>query len=611
MERRRIEDYAPIGDIQTAAMICRDGSMDWLCAPRFDSEAFFASLLGTEEHGFWRLGPAPAAAAGGGAPYADRRRYLGESQILVSEWDAPRGTVRVLDFMPPREGRAPQVIRIVECVSGEVEVASVLSARFGYGQHTPWIHEDGGRTALVSGPDSLWLDTPARVKSRERAGVITSRFTVAAGQRYAFALSWQPSHNGAPEVADAEAALAATEEFWRTWTAQCTYQGPYREAVVRALITLNAMTFAPTGGIVAALTTSLPEEIGGVRNWDYCYTWLRDVAISFSAMLRTGYRDEAVAWRKWLLRAVGGRQESLQIMYGLAGERTLTERVLEWLPGYEGSVPVRVGNGAAGQLQLDVPGEVIETLFVAHQQGVARCESTAALHLRLVDYVAQHWRKPDDGIWEVRGGRRHFTHSQIMCWVAVDRTVRLVEDGVLDADLDMLSALREEIHAEVCAKGYDPVRNTFVQSYGAPELDASLLLLPRTGFLPPDDPRVIGTVDAIQRELGTADGLVHRYPTAGRGEGVDGLPGNEGAFILCCFWLVDALALTGRLTEAKSLFERLLELRSDLGHLAEEYDPVAQRQLGNAPQAFSLIGLIESAALLDELEHNVAPVIAA
>ncbi|KAB7835530.1 glycoside hydrolase family 15 protein [Streptomyces mobaraensis] len=602
MESRPLEDYAPIGDMQSAALIGRDGSLDWLCLPRFDSEAVFTALLGTDTHGYWRIGP--ATATGAPAANADRRHYLKQSPILLSEWDTSSGTVRVIDFMPPRDGHAPQVIRIVEGLSGEAEVASVLCPRFGYGRHLPWIHPDGGRIVAESGPDALWLDAPPAAITEEKAGTVTSRLRVAAGQRHAFTLSWQPSHATAPETPYAGAAFAATEEFWQAWVAQCTYQGPHREAVVRALITLKTMTYRPTGGIVAALTTSLPEEIGGVRNWDYRYTWLRDAATTLSAMLRTGYRTEAEAWRRWLLRAVGGDPEDLQIMYGVAGERTLTERELHWLPGYAGSRPVRVGNQAAGQLQLDVPGEVIETLYQAHRHGVARCESTAALHLRLVDYVARHWREPDDGIWEVRGQRRHFTHSKIMCWVAVDRTVRLIEDGVLAGDLQALTALRKEIHAEVCAKAYDPARNTFTQSYGSTTLDASLLLLPRTGFLPPDDPRVTGTVDAIRRELGAGDGLVHRYPTAGRHLGADGLPGDEGAFILCSFWLVDALALTGRLPEAKALFERLLQLRSDLGLLAEEYDPTARRQLGNFPQAFSLLGLIESAVLLEALERG-------
>ncbi|MFF5488763.1 glycoside hydrolase family 15 protein [Streptomyces virginiae] len=609
MERRpRIEDYAPIGDMQTAALVCRDGSVDWLCLPRFDSPAVFTSLLGTEENGSWRIGP--ACATGTRAPYADRRGYRGDSLILDSEWDTPTGTVRVTDFMPPRGGHSPQLIRIVEGITGEVEMDSALCPRFGYGRHRPWIYEHQGRTVVIDGPDALWLD--ATVETAEKEGVLVSRFTVAAGDKVAFALTWHSSHHlTTPEIADTDIALDATAEFWREWVSRCTYDGPYRDAVIRALITLKAMTYAPTGAIVAALTTSLPETIGGVRNWDYRYTWLRDASITLSALLRTGYRQEAEAWRQWLQRAVAGDPDNLQIMYSILGERELPERELTWLPGYEGSAPVRVGNDAAGQLQLDVPGEVIDALYQAHVHGIARCERTATLHLGLVDYLKRRWREPDDGIWEVRGGRRHFVHSKIMAWVAVDRTVRLVEAGVLDADPAELVELRDTIHAEVCEKGYDPVRNTFTQSYGSGELDAALLLIPRTGFLPPDDPRVIGTVAAVRRELATNDGLVQRYLTDGDRVGVDGLAGDEGAFLLCSYWLVDALGLTGELDEARALFERLLTLRNDVGLLAEEYDAVAGRQLGNAPQAFSMIGLIESAVLLYELKQAAVPVIAA
>ncbi|MGV2917198.1 glycoside hydrolase family 15 protein [Streptomyces alfalfae] len=595
--RQRIEDYALIGDMQTAALVGRNGSVEWLCLPRFDSPAAFAELLGTQENGSWRI--SPAVPDGASAPPADRRWYRGGTPVVESQWDTATGTVRVLDFMPPREGHGPQVIRIIEGVTGAVQMASTLAPRFGYGRTTPWIYQQGARTAAVCGPDALWLDTT--VPGAQKNGAVTHAFTVTAGSCVTFALSWQPSHACAgPGVPDAHDALAQTTAFWEKWVQQLTYEGPFREAVVRSLITLKALTYAPTGAMVAAPTTSLPEEIGGVRNWDYRACWLRDASVTLSALLRTGYRDEAVAWRRWLLRTLGGDPENLQIMYRLDGERELPERELEWLSGYEHSTPVRIGNGAVQQLQMDVPGEVIETLVLAHEHGVARCESTEGLILKLVDYVGRHWREPDDGIWEVRGGRRHFTHSKIMCWVAVDRTVRLVQQGVLHADLDALTRLRSEIHTEVCEQAYDPVRNTFTQSYGSQELDASLLLLPRTGFLPADDPRVIGTVDAVRRELATKDGLVHRYPTVGRREGVDGLPGDEGSFLLCSFWLVDALALTGRLSEAESLFERLLALRSDLGLLAEEYDPAAGRQLGNFPQAYSMLALVDSAVLLHE-----------
>jgi GH15 family glucan-1,4-alpha-glucosidase len=590
----RIEQYGLIGDMQTSAHVCDDGSIDWLCLPRFDSPAVFAGLLGTQKHGTWQIAPtSPTGRPGSGA--VAERRYRGDSLALESVWRTPTGSVRVLDFMPPRD-EAPRVIRIVEGLAGEVEMVSAMRPRPGYGSVSPWIHEVGGRMVAEAGADALWLDTCLR--QVEKDGVVVSAFTVTAGQSVAFSLSWCPSHAAAPEVPDPEAALAETLAFWQHWAQECTYDGPYREAVVRSSIALKAMTYGPSGGIVAAPTTSLPEEIGGGRNWDYRFTWLRDAATTLAALLETGYRQEAQAWRRWLLRAVAGDPENLQIMYGITGERDLRERELAWLPGYEGSAPVRVGNGAAGQLQLDVYGEVIETLYLAHQSGVAHCADTAVLHRRLIEHLAQRWQEPDEGIWEIRGARRHFVHSKVMAWVAVDRTIRLAEAGALDIELAPLVELRETIHHEVCTKGFDPVRNTFTQSYGSQELDAATLLIPRVGFLPPDDPRVVGTVDTVRRELATADGFVHRYPTTGTRTGVDGLTGDEGTFVLCSFWLVDALALTGRLDEARSLFERLLALRNDLGFLAEEYDPVTGRQLGNFPQAFSHMGLIQSALLL-------------
>lgn len=599
----RIEQYGLIGDMQTSAHVCDDGSIDWLCLPRFDSPAVFAGLLGTQKHGTWQIRPAsPAGRSGSGA--VAERRYCGDSLVLESVWRTPTGSVRVLDFMPPRD-EAPQVVRIVEGLAGEVPMVSAMRPRPGYGSVSPWIHEVGGRMVAEAGADALWLDTC--VQQVEKDGVIVSAFTVAAGQSAAFVLSWCPSHAAAPEIPDPEAALAETLTFWQGWMQECTYDGPYREPVVRSLIALKAMTYGPSGGVVAAPTTSLPEEIGGGRNWDYRFTWLRDASTTLAALLGTGYRQEAQAWRRWLLRAVAGDPENLQIMYGITGERDLRERELPWLPGYEESTPVRVGNGAADQLQLDVYGEVIETLYLAHQSGVAHCADTAVLHRRLIEHLVERWQEPDEGIWEIRGVRRHFVHSKVMAWVAIDRTIRLVEAGALDMNLDSLVELRETIHREVCTQGFDPVRNTFTQSYGSTELDAATLLIPRVGFLPPDDPRVIGTVDAVRRELATPDGLVRRYPTVGDHAGVDGLKGDEGTFILCSFWLVDALALTGRLDEAHTLFERLLALRNDLGLLAEEYDPVQQRQLGNFPQAFSHMGLIQSARLLHQLSTRSSP----
>ncbi|MFF1908505.1 glycoside hydrolase family 15 protein [Kitasatospora sp. NPDC058218] len=636
----RIEDYALIGDMQTAALVSRDGAVDWLCLPRFDSPAVFAGLLGTDEHGFWRIGPAevmaaeppatpapapdtprvrftdtgdlrvpPPTAAAPAVP-ADRRRYRGDSLILEQEWDCQGGTVRVIDFMPPRPlaGRdsVPQMIRIVEGLSGTVRMRSAVRMRFSYGRVVPWVHRveqaDGGhRTVAVAGPDSVWLDGEADTYGRNLTTY--ADFTVAAGERIAFALTWQASHLEAPKAPDAEEMLDATADFWHDWAGQCTYQGPYREAVIRSLITLKGLTYAPTGGIVAAPTTSLPEDIGGERNWDYRYTWLRDAAITLSSLLRTGYRDEARAWREWLLRAVAGDPENLQIMYGIAGERELTESSLDWLPGYEGSQPVRVGNGAAGQLQLDVYGEVVEALHLAHMTGLVRNDHAHHLQLRLIEYLEEHWQEPDEGIWEVRGPRRHFVHSKVMAWVAVDRTIKLLEqnpeDAPSDGHLERWRKLRATIHRDVCEKGYDQERNTFTQYYGGKELDASLLLIPQVGFLPPDDKRVIGTIEAIQRELSTEDGFVLRYPTHDEsGNNVDGLSGHEGAFLACSFWLADDLAMIGRVQEARELFDKLLSLRNDVGLLAEEWDPREKRQVGNFPQAFSHVPLIDTALRL-------------
>ncbi|MFF4164074.1 glycoside hydrolase family 15 protein [Streptomyces sp. NPDC001741] len=589
----RIEDYALIGDMQTAALVCRDGTADWLCLPRFDSHAIFAGLLGTEENGFWRIGP--ARPEGAEPPPADRRRYRGDSLVLESEWDTDRGTVRVTDFMPPRDG-APQLIRIVEGVSGRVPMRSELRMRFSYGRVTPWVHKVDGRTVAVAGPDSVWLDTEAETYGQNLTTY--SDFAVSPGDRIAFTISWQPSHHEPPAMPEPEGSLEATETFWREWVEHCTYHGPYREAVVRSLITLKALTYAPTGGIVAAPTTSLPEDIGGSRNWDYRYTWLRDAAITLSSLLRTGYREEARAWREWLLRAVAGDPENLQIMYGIAGERELGEAELDWLPGYENSGPVRVGNGAANQLQLDVYGEVTEALHLAHMTGLTRNDYAMGLQLKLISYLEKHWDEPDEGIWEVRGPRRHFVHSKVMAWVAVDRTIKLIESGDTEGPLERWYQLRDDIHRDVCERGYDPERNTFTQSYGSKELDASLLLIPQMGFLPPDDKRVIGTIEAIQRELSTEDGFVLRYPTEGEDAGVDGLEGDEGAFLACSFWLADDLAMIGRVDEARRLFEKLLSLRNDLGLLAEEWDSRLQRQVGNFPQAFSHVPLIDTALRL-------------
>ncbi|MFD7710075.1 glycoside hydrolase family 15 protein [Streptomyces sp. NPDC059786] len=590
---RRIEDYALIGDEQTAALVGRDGSIDWLCLPRFDSPACFAALLGDEENGRWRIAPE-------GADECTRRAYRPDSLVLDTEWETSEGAVRVTDLMPQRDG-APDVVRIVEGLSGRVTVRSTLVLRFDYGSVVPWVRKAHGHRVAVAGPDSVWLRSEPSVRTWGKDFRTHSEFTVEEGESVAFVLTWHPSHRPRPALIDPYEALEHSLHDWQAWAGRCRYDGPHRDVVVRSLITLKALTYAPTGGIVAAATTSLPEELGGVRNWDYRYCWLRDSTLTLGALLAAGYLEEAEAWRDWLLRAVAGAPADLQIMYGLSGERRLTEFELPWLPGFGGSAPVRIGNDAVRQLQLDVYGEVIDSLSLAWQAGLPMKPHMWRVQCALMDFLTTAWRQPDEGLWEVRGPRRHFVHSKIMAWVAADRAVRaLEEDSGLDGDLDGWRAMREEVHREVCEKGYDPERNTFTQSYGSRELDASLLLIPRTGFLPPDDPRVLGTIDAIQEELGHS-GFVRRYSTDGAE--VDGLPGVEGTFLACSFWLADALYLTGRRKEARELFRRLLSTANDVGLLAEEYDPVAGRQLGNFPQAFSHIGLVNTALALYEDEE--------
>ncbi|MFE5793490.1 glycoside hydrolase family 15 protein [Streptomyces sp. NPDC056503] len=584
----RIDDYALIGDLQTAALVGRDGSVDWLCLPRFDSAACFAALLGDEDNGHWRIAPQ-------GATTCSSRRYLDDSLVLETLWETRTGTVKVTDFMPQRD-RAPDVVRIVEGVSGRVEMSAVLRLRFDYGSIVPWVRRSDGHRVAVAGPDAVWLRSEPPVKTWGQQFATCSSFTVTAGERVAFVLTWHPSHERRPALVDPFEALEQSLADWRAWAARCAYRGPYRDSVVRSLITLKALTYAPTGGIVAAPTTSLPEEIGGVRNWDYRACWLRDSSLTLGALLAAGYVDEAAAWRDWLLRSVAGDPADLQIMYGPAGERRLPETVLPWLRGYADSLPVRTGNAAVEQFQLDVYGEVMDTLHLAAEAGIPAERHAWNLQLSLLGFLESHWREPDEGLWEVRGPRRHFTHSKVMAWVAADRAVRTLEaDPSLPGDPGRWRALRDEIHAEVCARAYDPGRNTFTQSYGSRELDAATLLIPRVGFLPPDDPRVVGTVDAVRAEL-THRGLLRRYsPDSGA---VDGLPGQEGAFLVCSFWLADALRMTGRRAEAGALFERLVGLTNDVGLLAEEYDPVTGRQLGNFPQAFSHIGLVGTALAL-------------
>ncbi|MEV4743675.1 glycoside hydrolase family 15 protein [Streptomyces sp. NPDC049555] len=586
-----IEDYALIGDLQTAALVGRDGSIDWLCLPRFDSPACFAALLGDEDNGHWRLAPA-------GAGTCTRRAYLEDSLVLQSVWETAGGTVKVTDFMPQRD-RAPDLVRIVEGVSGRVEMLGVLRLRFDYGAIVPWVRRTDGHRVAVAGPDSAWLRSEPEVPTHGEGRSTRSEFTVGAGEKIAFVLTWHPSHEPRPALIDPHQALDHSLADWRAWAGRCRYRGPYREAVVRSLLTLKALTYAPTGGIVAAPTTSLPEEIGGVRNWDYRYCWLRDSTLTLNSLLALGYEDEARAWRDWLVRAVAGDPADLQTMYGLAGERRLPETELPWLAGYERSYPVRTGNGAVSQLQLDVYGEVVDSLHAAREGGLRAKPHAWNIQRCFLDFLREHWREPDAGLWEVRGPRRHFVHSKVMAWVAADRAVRTLEaDATLDGDLDGWQTLREEIHHEVCEKGYDAGRGAFVQSYGSTELDAATLLIPRTGFLPPDDPRVMATVDAVRREL-TDDGFVRRYGDGLAHTAVDGISGTEGTFLACSFWLADALHLTGRPKEARALFERLLAVRNDVGLLAEEYAPGAGRQLGNFPQAFSHIGLVGTALLLD------------
>jgi GH15 family glucan-1,4-alpha-glucosidase len=595
-----IEDYALIGDMHTAALVSRDGSVDWLCVPRFDSPACLAALLGDFRNGQWRI--SPTAAEGPPSRRGEvTRRYQDGTLILETEWQTVGGRVKVIDFMPPRESEAPVLVRIVEGIEGAVEMECVWRLRFDYGKVLPWVRRIDHAIVAIAGPDSVWLRTPVKLIGHDMAH--EASFTVRAGERVPFVVSWTPSHLGAPPEVDAFQALATTRQFWTGWVAKCSYQGQYSGAVIRSLITLKALTYAPTGGIVAAPTTSLPEDIGGVRNWDYRYCWLRDATITLEALLRTGYTGEASAWREWLGRAIAGDPRDVQIMYGVAGERRLEEWQAEWLPGYENSAPVRIGNAAVSQLQLDVYGEVIDAITLGAQAGLPFDGHTWSLVRALLRFLEKNWDQPDEGIWEVRGPRRHFVYSKVMAWVAFDRAVRAAELGRPGAE-SRWREIRDKIHAEVCEKGYDAKRGTFTQYYGSTELDAAVLLIPEVGFLPPDDPRVVSTVQTIQKEL-TSGGLVLRYTqqaaaAPGAQQGVDGLTGSEGAFLACSFWLVNALHMTGKCDEAIELFERLLAMRNDVGLLSEEYDPRYNRQVGNFPQAFSHMPLIQSALNLEE-----------
>jgi GH15 family glucan-1,4-alpha-glucosidase len=580
----RIEDYALIGDCETAALVGRDGSIDWLCWPRFDSGACFSALLGTPEHGRWLIAPH-------GDPTEARvtRRYRPGTLILETEFEAAEGAVTLIEFMPLR-GQASDLVRIVAGRRGRMRMRTELVLRFEYGSIVPWITRLGDRTLrAVGGPDMVVLHTATPLHGEGLRTV--GDFEVAAGQSLPFYLTYAPSHHPVPDPIDPEAVLADTERFWREWSDRCRDTGEWSEAIRRSLITLKALTYRPTGGIVAAPTTSLPELIGGPRNWDYRFCWVRDATLTLMALMNAGYYDEAGAWRDWLLRAVAGSPNQMQIMYGIAGERRLSEWEVPWLPGYESSRPVRIGNAAHAQHQLDIYGEVMDALHQARRGGLVASEPGWAVQRSLLRHVGAVWQEPDEGIWEVRGERRHFTHSKVMAWVAFDRAVRSVESFGLDGPLETWRKLRQEIHHDICRRGFDPELNSFVQSYGSKQLDASLLLLPVVGFLPPGDPRIRGTVEAIERRL-IVDGLVLRYDSS---ETDDGLPPGEGAFLACSFWLADAYVMLGRTDDARRLFEQLLSLRNDVGLLAEEYDTGSKRQVGNFPQAFSHLALVNTA----------------
>jgi GH15 family glucan-1,4-alpha-glucosidase len=583
----RIEDYALIGDTQTAAVVGRNGSVDWLCLPRFDSPACFAALLGTEEHGAWVIAPD----VGG---LATSRRYRDGTLVLETDFETPDGAVRIVDCMPARQTH-PRIVRTVIGLRGTVAVTSRLRPRFDYGKTRPWMTGDEQVAHMGAGPESLELRSDAPITRTD--GACEASFTVDEGQRIRFVLTGYSSWEEPPPAIDGASALDETDRWWRAWSSRSTYRGRWADEVQRSLITLKALTYEPTGGIVAAATTSLPEFLGGVRNWDYRFCWLRDAALTLDALLAAGYVEEATRWRDWLVRAVAGDPEDLQIMYGVAGERRLEEFELEWLPGYEGSAPVRVGNAASGQLQLDVYGELADAIAKARDLGMASQLEALEIGQEIVQWLLQHWRDPDDGVWEVRGPRRQFVHSKVMAWVAADRMLKIARESGFEGGLDHLEQMRTDIHEEVCREGFDADRNTFTQYYGSSQIDAALLLIPQVGFLPPDDPRVVGTVDAVQREL-MNDGFVMRYlPDA---DAADGLPPGEGAFLACSFWLVIDLAMLGRVEEAEELFERLLGLRNDLGLFSEEYDPVNQRLIGNFPQAFTHLTLIAAAVALTE-----------
>ena len=586
-----LEDYGLIGDTEAAALVGRNGVVDWLCVPHFDSASCFSALLGDERHGRWLLAPQ-------GEVLASSRRYRPDTLVLETDFELPDGVVRLIDFMPRRGKGPPRLMRIVECLRGRVPMRMELLLRPDYGSILPWVELSSDGAVAMAGPDAFRLSTPLPLHARD--GAITTEFVVVEGARERLALTWHLSYEETPPVEDADSALARTEAWWRQWSGRCRYEGAYREQVLRSLIVLKAMTSERTGAVIAAPTTSLPEDIGGARNWDYRYCWLRDSVLTLQALLDAQYADEALAFRDFLLRVGTGDPSKIQIMYGIGGERRLTEFELSELPGYEGSRPVRVGNAASEQFQLDVYGEVVHVMFIGIELLGTIDERLWPRWLTIVEHVEKIWREPDDGIWESRGPRRHYTYSKVMAWVVFDRAVRVAERFGMDAPLDRWKAIRDEIHREVCERGYDPQRRTFTQYYGSRELDASVLNLPLVGFLPGIDERVTGTIDAISRELGR-DGFVSRYSTAHTD---DGLSGDEGQFLACSFWLVSALALNGRVGEAHALFDRLLGLANDLGLLAEEYDVARKRQVGNFPQAFSHLTLILAARAISAAEAD-------
>ncbi|MBV8889759.1 MAG: glycoside hydrolase family 15 protein [Alphaproteobacteria bacterium] len=591
----RIEDYGLIGNAYTAALVGRDGSIDWLCLPRFDSEAVFAALLGGPEHGRWLIGPVDQEAK-------MSRQYRGETGILETCITTDSGSATIIDFMPLRDSEDQvDVIRIVRGDKGRVRLRTEIVLRFDYGRSMPWVRHHFGGPSAISGPNAVQFITPVELHGTKEM-TTAGEFEVAAGQFVPFTMSWYPSHRKQFGYRDPHDALLATENRWHDWASHCSLTGKWREPIIRSLITLKMLIYHPTGGIVAAPTTSLPEMLGGVRNWDYRFCWIRDATLTLYALLSSGYRNEARAWREWLLRSAAGHPSELQIMYGLAGERRLTEFELNWLPGYADSRPVRVGNAAHQQLQIDVFGELMDTLHACNRFGLEASTYAWDFQVSLLRFLEKIWQQPDEGIWEVRGEPQHFTFSKIMAWVAFDRAVKSVEQFGCEGPSDAWRETRGKICEQILTHAYDEKRNTFVQYYGGSGLDASLLLIPQLGFLPPEDRRVIGTIEAIEREL-TVDGLVMRYSTH---QGTDGLPPGEGAFLACSFWLANSLYLIGRRNEARALFERLLSLRNDLGLMAEEYDPKAKRFLGNFPQAFSHVGIINTAAHLAQMDDSAA-----